>query len=94
MSTVTPLPCPFCGGKATPTSYGGTGNFVSCVANPCTIKPFSWGDTKAVAVARWNTRASVADPAAQLLALADTMSDQPDLADRLRALAARERGVS
>ena len=32
--------------------------------------------------------------AAQLLALADTMPDQPDLADRLRALAARERGVS
>ena len=36
----------------------------------------------------------VAELATQLLALADTMPDQPDLADRLRALAARERGVS
>ena len=54
-----PKPCPFCGGKATLMSYGGTWNFVSCTADECMIKPFSWGDTKAITLARWNTRAPV-----------------------------------
>ena len=93
MSTVTPLPCPFCGGKAIKISYSEELNYVSCVRDECKVGPYSMGNTKASAIARWNTRAPVADSAAQLLALADAMPDQPDLADRLRALAARERGV-
>ena len=94
MSAVTPLPCPFCGGKATLMSYGGTWNFVSCVADECTIKPFSWGDTKASAIARWNTRAPVADPAAQPLAKTKTEPKQVDNGYKQPRRTASKRGVS
>ena len=93
MSAVTPLPCPFCGWEALVEEGKNVWFSVCCENDPCWIQPEVNCDDKGGAIARWNTRALVADPAAQRLALADTMPDQPDLADRLRALAARERGA-
>lgn len=61
------LPCPFCGVEASEVEDQGhsTGYNVGCFNGDCIIEPYTWADTKAEAIAAWNTRALPAiDPAA------------------------------
>ena len=59
MTAATPLPCPFCGGTAIKISYAEDINHVCCIDDKCLISPHSTGNTKAAAIARWNTRAPI-----------------------------------
>ena len=96
MSAVSPLPCPFCGSKAETrgVSWHKDAQYLGCFNEECPTEPSVFCVDPSDTVPLWNTRAPVADPAAQLLVLADAMPDQPVREAWLRALAARERGVS
>lgn len=54
-------PCPFCGGEASEVEDQGhsTAYNVGCFNGDCTIEPNTWADTKAEAIAAWNTRADL-----------------------------------
>lgn len=61
---IQPLPCPFCGGKAvihimkaSPPEILNPVWTVDCQkSNPCPVWPSAFGDSRAEAIAAWNTR--------------------------------------
>jgi Lar family restriction alleviation protein len=57
-------PCPFCGGEAeiNPLALETSDFNVACFSGECPVEPQTRGETKAEAIAAWNTRA--VDPAA------------------------------
>lgn len=58
-------PCPFCGVEASEFKDRGhsTAYNVGCFNGDCTIEPNTWADTKAEAIAAWNTRADLSQSA-------------------------------
>ncbi len=58
-------PCPFCGVEASEFKDRGhsTAYSVGCFNGDCTIEPNTWADTKAEAIAAWNTRADLSQAA-------------------------------
>ena len=49
-------PCPFCGGEAKKSFYGGQRRMFLCSCTACEAS-LPWRDTEAAAVADWNRRA-------------------------------------
>jgi len=57
--TLKPLPCPFCGGKATIHDMSKEGHrsfMVACDSRRCKVSVFTGDRTEAEAIARWNER--------------------------------------
>ncbi len=77
MSGVELLPCPFCGGPAAVKAYGRRNWVASCKADPddatCPATIDVGADTRADAIAAWNTRAPVAGQAELARALTEAV---------------------